>query len=64
MFKCYLLGHACDVYTDHAALRTLMSLRAPAGRMARWVLVLSELRLISLTKNCSQWTNRNETDFN
>lgn len=36
-FRPYLYGHTCDVYTDHAALTSLLNTPQPSGKLARWV---------------------------
>ncbi|KAG1394361.1 hypothetical protein G6F60_010905 [Rhizopus arrhizus] len=37
-FHCYVHGATLIIYTDHAALRQLLSKKDPSGRIARWVL--------------------------
>ncbi|CAH9100957.1 unnamed protein product [Cuscuta epithymum] len=41
-FRSYLLGTKVIVYTDHAALRFLMTKKEAKPRLIRWVLLLSE----------------------
>lgn len=40
-----VLGRHVTVYTDHAALRSLLTARVLAGRLQRWALVLQEYQL-------------------
>ena len=44
-FKPYLYGHACKVYTDHEALKSLLNTPYPSGKLARWGLTIQELDL-------------------
>lgn len=44
-FRHYIECNEIKVYTDHQALRWLMSLRAPTGRLARWSLKLQQFNL-------------------
>ena len=44
-FRHYLYGHHCDVFTDHAALRSLLNTPHPSGKLARWGLALQEVDL-------------------
>lgn len=44
-FRQLLYGYPCVVYTDHAALKALMSNKHLSGRLARWQLLLSEFQL-------------------
>ena len=44
-FRHYLYGHHCDVFTDHEALRSLLNMPHPSGKLARWVLALQEVDL-------------------
>jgi len=40
-----LYGNACDVYTDHGALKSLLNTSHPSGKLARWGLATQELDL-------------------
>ncbi len=42
----YLYGHHCTVYTDHEALKALLSTPHPSGKLARWGMSLQELDLM------------------
>ena len=44
-FRHYIVGHKCYVYTDHEALKALISTPHPSGKLARWGLALQELDL-------------------
>ena len=44
-FRPYLYGHACKVYTDHEALKSLLNTPHPSGKLARWGLAIQELDL-------------------
>ena len=44
-FRAYLYGHHCDVFTDHAALKSLLNTPQPSGKLARWGLALQDLDL-------------------
>ena len=41
-FRHYLYGHKCEVFTDHEALKSLLSTPHPSGKLARWGLTLQE----------------------
>jgi len=43
-FRQYLYGHEFDVWTDHQCLTWLKSMRDPMGRLAQWILELSEFK--------------------
>ena len=44
-FRSYLLGTKVIVYSDHAAIRYLMTKKKAKPRLIRWILLLSELDL-------------------
>ena len=44
-FRPYIYGRRLTVYTDHAPLKWLMSIRDPAGRLTRWSLLLADYDL-------------------
>ena len=44
-FRPYLLGHHCEVITDHAACTSLLSQRNPSPKLARWAMCIQELDL-------------------
>ena len=45
-FRHYIYGHHCTVYTDHAALKSLLNTPQPSGKLARWGMALQELDLL------------------
>ena len=45
VFRPYLLGHHCIVYTDHAACTSLLSARHPSPKLARWAMAIQEMDL-------------------
>ena len=38
----YLYGHQCDIYTDHEALKSLLNIPQPSGRLARRDMAIQE----------------------
>ena len=44
-FRHYLYGHHCEVFTDHVALKSLLSTPQPSGKLARWGMALQDLDL-------------------
>ena len=56
-FRPYLYGHACEVYTDHEALKSLLNTPQPSGKLARWGMAIQELNLS--IKHRSGSTNAN-----
>ena len=44
-FRTYLYGHPCDMITDHEALKGLLNIPHPSGKLARWGLALLQLDL-------------------
>ena len=44
-FRPYLYGHRCDIFTDHVALKSLLSTPQPSGKLARWGMAIQELDL-------------------
>ena len=45
LFRPYLLGHKCIVYTDHAACTSLLHGSHHSAKLARWALIIQELDL-------------------
>ena len=45
LFRPYLLGHKCMVYTDHSACTSLLNINHPSAKLARWALIIQELNL-------------------
>jgi hypothetical protein len=41
-FRSYLVGNQCIVYTDHAAIRYLLTKKEAKPRLIRWILLLQE----------------------
>lgn len=41
-FQPYLYGRKFTIHTDHNAVRWLMNIREPTGRLARWALLLQQ----------------------
>jgi hypothetical protein len=41
-FRPYLVGHKCIVFTNHAAIRYLVSKKDAKPRLIRWILLLQE----------------------
>ena len=44
-FRAYLVGTKVTVYTDHAAIKHLISKRDAKPRLIRWILLLQEFDL-------------------
>ena len=45
-FRSYLYGHHCDIYTDHSALKALLNMLHPSGKLAHWGMAIQELDLM------------------
>src|SRR5258705_9025700 len=43
VFRPYLYGQSCAIYTDHNPLTWLRSMKDPKGKFARWILQLEDL---------------------
>ena len=41
----HMYGHHCEVFTDHVALKSLLSTPQPSGKLARWGMALQDLDL-------------------
>ncbi|KAG0733516.1 hypothetical protein G6F57_015681 [Rhizopus arrhizus] len=39
-FYSYLYGAQFSIYTDHAALKSILATKMPRGRIARWILTI------------------------
>ena len=44
-FRHYLYGNHCEVFTDHIALKSLLSTPQPSGKLARWGMALQDIDL-------------------
>jgi len=49
-FRPYLLGSKTTIFTDHSALRYLMTKKDAKARLIRWILLLQEFDLEILDK--------------
>ncbi|GES92926.1 retroviral-like aspartic protease 1 [Rhizophagus clarus] len=56
-FHHYLHGQKFTVITDHAALRYLLNLSNPAGRLGRWLMFLNSYNLEIINRPGKQHTN-------
>ena len=45
IFRAYLLGHHCVVYTDHSACTSLLNAKHPSPKLARWAMAIQEMDL-------------------
>ena len=45
LFRPYILGHRCVVFTDHAACTSLLNSKNPSSKLVRWAMVIQELNL-------------------
>lgn len=63
-FRPYIFGTKFKIVTDHNALKYLMSIKNPTGKLARWSMYRSLQRNKSLKCRLSQQTNRNELPSN
>ena len=43
-FRVYLTGNEFELHTDHSALRWILGLKEPQGRLARWVTFLQQFQ--------------------
>ncbi len=43
-FRYFLLGREFIIWTDHGALKWLLSFKNPTGQIARWIEIISEFR--------------------
>ena len=44
-FRHYLYGQKCVIFTDHEALKSLLNTPHPSGKLARWGLILQDMKL-------------------
>ena len=56
-FRVYLHGTRFKIYTDHSALKWLMEIKDPTGRLARWSIYLQAFDFEILYKKGSLHTN-------
>ena len=45
LFRPYILGHRCIVFTDHAACTSLLAAKNPSSKLVRWAMAIQELDL-------------------
>ena len=45
LFRPYILGHHCIVFTDHAACTSLLTAKNPSSKLVRWAMAIQELDL-------------------
>ena len=45
LFRPYILGHRCIVFTDHAACTSLLTAKNPSSKQVRWALSIQEFDL-------------------
>ena len=58
-FRNYLYGQKFTIYTDHNALRWLMSVKDPNGRLARWALLMQQYDFTIVYKAGSENSDAN-----
>ncbi|KAG1239029.1 hypothetical protein G6F35_000323 [Rhizopus arrhizus] len=52
-FYPYLFGAQFTIYTDHAALKSILSTKMPRGRIARWILTIQSYQFTIIHKKGS-----------
>lgn len=45
LFRPYILGCPCIVFTDHAACTSLLTAKNPSSKQVRWAMMIQELDL-------------------
>ena len=55
IFRAYLLGHRCIVFTDHAACTSLLNSLHPSPKLACWAIAIQEFDLD--IRHCSSKSN-------
>ena len=45
LFRPYILGRRCVVFTDHAACTSLLTTKSPSSKQVRWAMAIQELDL-------------------
>ena len=43
LFRPYIFGHRCVVFTDHAACMSLLGAKNPSSKLVRWTMTIQEL---------------------